>query len=85
MNDNKAEQAVEVEKIDLIRLINNMWKGTRRYGILFVLLTGMMMVLFVFRTYHSYSPIYTASATFTITQKSSNFYSSSSYLNERTA
>lgn len=85
MSEYKREQIAEEDKIDLIRVINNMWKGTKRYGILLILLTGILMVFFVFRTWHSYSPVYTTSATFTVSYESSNFYSTSTYLNEKTA
>ena len=38
MSDSTKEQIIEVEKIDLMRIINNMWKGVKRYWILMMLI-----------------------------------------------
>lgn len=85
MSDYNREQIAEEEKIDLIRIANDMWKGAKRYGILFVLLAGLLAGLFYYRAYSSYVPVYTSTATFTVSSDTSNLYTSNSYLNEKTA
>ena len=85
MSEHTMNQVEEIEKIDLIRIINNMWKGFRHYwlvlGILVLSITGASC----FRTYQSYSPVYTANATFTITFDELALYNNTSYLNTRAA
>lgn len=62
-----------------------MWKGAKRFWIIMlVVIIGLGGVACV-RTYRSYSPVYSANATFTINSDDSSLYSSSSYLNSRTA
>lgn len=85
MSDYTREQIAEEEKIDLIRIINDMWKGAKRYGVLFILLAGLLAGVFYYRAYRSYVPVYTATATFTVSSNTSSLYSSNSYLNEKTA
>ena len=85
MSEYTRNQIDEVEKIDLIRIINNMWKGLHRYGILLGLLVVLVAMGMVFRTYKSYSPIYSANATFTISIDDSEFYNNSSYYNSKAA
>lgn len=82
MNENTRNQVDEIEKIDLIRIINNMWKGFRRYGILLVFLVILTAGAMVFKTYRNYSPVYSANATFTITVKEMESYNAS-YLNSK--
>ena len=82
---NNREYRTEEEKIDLIRIVNDMIKGLKRFGILFVILAVILSGVFYYKAYRSYVPMYTASATFTINSDTSSIYSSSSYLNERTA
>ena len=81
---NNREYRTE-EKIDLIRIVNDMIKGLKRFGILFVILAVILSGVFYYKAYRSYVPMYTASATFTINSDTSSIYSSRSYLNERTA
>ena len=85
MSEHTKNQITEAEKIDLMRIINNMWKGTKSYWGLLMVLVILLGGAFGFRTYKSYSPVYSANATFTITSDSSSLYTSSSYLNTRTA
>lgn len=85
MSEYKTKNTAEEEQIDLMRIIDDMWKGAKRYGIVLILLTIIMMLFFVLRTYRNYSPIYTSSATFIISADSSGTYTSSTYLNERAA
>ena len=85
MNELTNNQITEAEKIDLMRIINNMWKGAKRYWLLLVVLIVALGGVFGFRAYRSYSPVYSANATFTITSDTSSLYSSSSYLNSKTA
>lgn len=85
MSEYTKSQVTEAEKIDLMRIVNNMWKGAKRYWILMLALIIALGGLFGYRTYRNYSPVYSANATFTITSDTSSLYSSSSYLNTRTA
>lgn len=85
MSDSTKEQMIEVEKIDLIRIVNNMWKGVKRYWLIMVVVMALLGGAFSFKAFYYYSPVYSASATFTISTDSSSLYSSSSYLNTRTA
>ena len=85
MSEHTREQITEAEKIDLIRIINHMWKGATRF---WWALLAMILILggfFCLRSYRNYSPVYSANATFTISSDDSSLYSSSSYLNSRTA
>lgn len=85
MSENVVNQVEEIEKIDLIRIINNMWKGFRHnwllLGILIIGITGASC----YRTYQGYSPVYTANATFTITSNELAIYNNTSYLNTKAA
>ena len=85
MSDSTREELIEVEKIDLMRIVNNMWKGVKRYWFLMVLVMALFGGFFSFKSYYYYSPTYSASATFTVSIDSSSIYSSTSYLNTRTA
>ena len=85
MSEYSRKEIAEEEKIDLIRLINDMWKGVKRFWAVFFLMMIVLAGLFLLQAYRGYSPVYTASATFTVESDSSSLYSSSSYLNERTA
>ena len=85
MSEYNRKEISEEEKIDLIRIINDMWKGFKRFWLLLLLLTVALAGVFFFRAYRSYRPVYTASATFTVESDTSSLYSSTSYLNERTA
>ena len=85
MNEYTYNQVGEEEKIDLMRIINNMWKGVKRFWHYMLVLTLILGTVFGLQTYRTYSPVYTADATFTITSDTSSLYSSSSYLNTRTA
>lgn len=85
MSKHTNNQAMETEKIDLIRIIDNMWKGGKRSWYLLLGLILFCSGVFYIREYRSYSPVYSANATFTITNDQSSLYTSSSYLNTRTA
>lgn len=85
MSEYIRNQVEEAEKIDLMRVINNMWKGFKRYWLLLVLLVVMAAGLMGFRTYRNYSPVYSANATFTITVDDMAFYNSSGYMNSKAA
>lgn len=85
MSEYKTKNIGEEDKIDLMRIVNDMWKGAKKYGIVLILLTMIMMLLFVLRTYRNYSPVYTSSATFIVSADNSSTYTGSTYLNERTA
>ena len=82
---NNRENRAEPEKIDLIRIVNDMSKGLKRYGVLFAAAAVILTAVLFVRAYRNYVPAYMASATFTISSDDSSIYSSSSYLNERTA
>ena len=85
MSNSTREELIEVEKIDLMRIVNNMWKGAKRNWLLMALVMAFLGGLFSFKSYYYYSPTYSASATFTVSIDSSSIYSSTSYLNNRTA
>lgn len=85
MSDSTKEQIIEVEKIDLMRIINNMWKGAKRYWLLMLLVMSFLSFVLAFKSFYYYLPTYSASATFTISTDTSSLYSSTSYLNTRTA
>lgn len=85
MSVHTGNQITEAEKIDLIRIINHMWKGVRRYLPALIAAVIAMGAVFCLRAYRNYSPVYSASATFTIGGNDSSLYSSNSYLNTRTA
>lgn len=85
MSEYGRNQIAEEEKIDLIRIINDMWKGVKRFWFWFLLVIVALAGLFYIRAYRNYAPVYTASATFTVSSDDSSIYSSSNYLNERTA
>lgn len=85
MNEATREQIIEVEKIDLMRIVNDMWKGAKRFWLILVIVVILSGVLFGVRTYRNYSPSYSASATFTISSSADSLYTSTSYLNSRTA
>lgn len=85
MSEHTMNQVEEIEKIDLIRIINNMWKGFRHYWLALGILVLGIAGASCFRTYQSYSPVYTANATFTITFNELALYNNSSYLNSRAA
>ncbi len=78
--ENKTEQ-----KIDLIRILENMWRGVRRFGLLLLLLILLCGTYFYIRAKRSYVPIYRATATFTVTSASNGMYGGSSYYNSTTA
>lgn len=84
MNEYTNNQTAETEKIDLIRIIDNVWKGAKRYWYLLVAVVLLLGVFFCVRSYRNYSPVYSANATFTITSDTSSLYSSS-YINTKTA
>lgn len=85
MSDSTRQELIEVEKIDLMRIINNMWKGVKRYWFPMALVMVLFGGFFSFKSYYYYSPTYSASATFTVSIDLSSIYSSTSYLNTRTA
>lgn len=85
MSEHTGNQITEAEKIDLMRIINHMWKGIRRYWPALFAVVIALGGAFCLRAYRNYSPVYSASATFTISGDDSSLYSSNSYLNTRTA
>ena len=85
MSEHSNKHITEAEKIDLMRIINNVWKGIKRYWFFMLALIVILGGVFCVRAYRNYSPVYSANATFTITSDSSSLYASSSYLNSRTA
>ena len=85
MSEHTRNQVAEAEKIDLMRIINNMWKGAKRFWLFLIVLVVLFGGIFTVRAWRNYSPIYSASATFTISSDTSSLYSSNSYLNTRTA
>lgn len=85
MSEHTNNYQIEVEKIDLIRIVNDMWKGVKRFWFLMLLLMAALGALSVFRSYRNYSPVYSANATFTITSNVSSLYNTTNHLNNKTA
>lgn len=85
MNEYRRNQTEEVEKIDLIRIINNMWKGFTRWWLILGALVILLGAAAGLRTYRNYSPVYSANATFTITVDDLAFYDSAGYYNYKAA
>ena len=85
MSEHTINQVEEIEKIDLMRIINNMWKGFRHYWLVLGLLVLGLSGAFCARTYRNYSPVYSSTATFTITFNELALYNNGSYLNSRAA
>lgn len=85
MSEFTKNEITDAEKIDLMRIINNMWKGVKRFWFLLLAIILIMGAASGYRTWRNYSPVYSVNATFTITSDDSNLYSSNSYLNSRTA
>ena len=87
MSEQTRNQITEAEKIDLIRVINHMWKGVKRYWLMLILLMILGGAFFYLRADKNYAPSYSASATFTINSDYSGLYNSSntSYYNSKTA
>ena len=85
MSEHTNNYQIEIEKIDLIRIVNDMWKGVKRFWFLMLLLMAMLGALYTFRSYRSYSPVYSANATFTITSNISSLYNTTNHLNNKTA
>ena len=78
---NSFEKEIEEENdymIDLYTLIEDIWKGIRKFGWIIVILAIISAVIASLRTYKSYYPFYTASATFTVNlsteSEASNIY-----------
>lgn len=78
--ENKSE-----EKIDLLTILDDMWKGFKRYGIFLLLLAIVCSGALYIRARRSYVPMYASSATFTVSSASDGLYVSSSYYNRVTA
>lgn len=81
----RAETQEQPEQIDLIRVLDGMWKACRHYFWVVILLALLGAALFFVRARMSYTPQYLSSATFTVSADSQNIYSSNSYYNNVTA
>ncbi|MGM9537494.1 MAG: polysaccharide biosynthesis tyrosine autokinase [Candidatus Onthomonas sp.] len=81
----RTEMQEQTEQIDLVRILDGMWKACRHYFWVVILLTLLGAVLLFARARMSYTPQYLSSATFTVTADSQSIYSSSSYYNNVTA
>ena len=86
MNDYFGATVDEMpERIDLIRILDRMWKGFRRYFPLIILLIMLCAGFMYRRARMSYRPQYLASATFTVTVDNQSLYGTGSYNNNTTA
>ncbi|MCD8381317.1 MAG: polysaccharide biosynthesis tyrosine autokinase [Clostridiales bacterium] len=81
----EAQKEEQVEPIDLIHLLEEMWKAFCRYFWLVLLLIVLGAGGMALRAYLTYTPQYMAYATFTVTSSSQGTYSTSNYYNTTTA
>ena len=73
MNKNQPYQyALDQEDIDISRIIDNMWKGLKRFGWLFLVIISIFSSVMYYYSKTTYTPQYTAYSTFTV--KSVNVY-----------
>lgn len=84
MSDYNRQDIIEEEKIDLMRIINDMVKGAKRFWILMVIAAVVLSAFFYVRAYRGYQPVYTSNATFTVTRDDSSLYNNT-YINEQAA
>ena len=84
MNDYNRQDKIEEEKIDLMRIINDMVKGAKHYWPLLIVAVLVFSAFYYIRAYRSYQPVYTSNATFTVTRDDSNLYNNT-YINEQAA
>lgn len=80
----KEEEFLE-EKIDIFRVMDDMWKGLLRYGVWLVLLAFLLAGALYVRAKRSYVPVYSSSSTFTVSSDNQSLYGGSSYYNNITA
>lgn len=85
MSEQTNNYQIEIEKIDLIRIVNDMWKGVKRFWFLMLLLMAVLGGIYAFRSYRNYTPVYSVNATFTITSNVSSLYNTTNHLNNKTA
>lgn len=84
MSDYNRQERIEEEKIDLMRIINDMVKGAKSFWPLLIVAVIVFSAFFYIRAYRSYQPVYTSNATFTVTRDDSNLYNNT-YINEQAA
>lgn len=84
-SDIEKKEQIGAEKIDLIRIADDLWSGVRRLWPVLLLLVLFAGGLSYVREKRSYSPRYASSATFTVTGDNSGLYGTSSYYNNVTA
>ena len=84
MSDYSRQDRIEEEKIDLIRIINDMVKGVKRFWPLFLVAVVLFSGFYYIRAYRSYQPVYTSNATFTVMRDDSSLYNNT-YVNEQAA
>lgn len=85
MSDYVEKEETGAEKIDLMRVIDVLWRGFRQFWIFLLILAVLCAGLMVFREKRGYQPRYASSATFTITSDNQSLYGSSAYYNNVTA
>lgn len=88
MEQQKLDQAPEIAKIDLIRLIREFLKALRKLFFVPLVLAVVLGAFMGFRAWRGYAPQYKSEATFTIqliTPDLYNSYGSSDYYNSSTA
>lgn len=83
MSEYRKQDRAE-EKIDLMRVANDMLRGAKRFWPLVLLAAVILSAFYYVRAYRSYQPMYTSNATFTVTRDDSNLYNNT-YINERAA
>lgn len=73
----------ELELIDISGLLDDAWKGIKKFWWLFFLFASLMASLLYFYARRSYQPVYTAYATYIVTAQ--NMYSGNRAYNQKTA
>lgn len=85
MSSYTREEDFTEEKIDIFQLIDDMWKGAKRFGIVMILFAILLACFMYVRSRRSYVPVYSSSSTFTVSSDNQSAYGGSNYYNNITA
>lgn len=72
------------QALDIAMIIDDMWRGVKRFGWILLVLVSMAASFFYFNAKRSYSPIYQAYSSFVVNTRSAYGYSET-YYNKATA
>lgn len=81
MNEEKIEKRGEdeIERLDIMKIVDDAYKGLRRWWTVFLVIVSVCASLFYFQAKRSYVPVYQASTTFIVNTSTAMNYSSSYY------